>query len=127
GGVWSTRTTGAFTVQAGSVALALLAAVAVIRETVEPVAAGIVALIALGATAWAARFARAVDAQVAAGIAMLWAALCGASITIVPGDWRMLLIAVASALAAAGLTRALSVSTTGHVAFAAVLLVATLG
>lgn len=127
GGVWTTRTTGAFAVQAGSAALAVLAAVALTRGTVEPVAAGIVALIALGASWWAAQFARAVDAQVAGAVAMLWAALCGASIGIVPDGWPVVLIAVASALAAAGVSRVLTVSTTGHVAFAAVLLVAALG
>lgn len=127
GGVWSTRTTGAFTVQAGSTALTVLAAVAIMRGTAEPVAAGIVALIALGASWWAAQFARAVDAQVAAAVAMLWAGLSGASIGIVPAGWPVVLVAAASALVAAGVSRALTVTTTGHVAFAAVLLVAALG
>src|SRR5699024_5810248 len=111
GGVWSTRTTGAFTVQAGSTALTVLAAVAVRRGTAEPVAPGIVADVGPGASGWAARFARAVAAQVAAADAMLWAAVSGASIGIVPAGWPVVLGAASSGLVAAGVSRALSATT----------------
>lgn len=129
GGVWSTRTTGSFAVLAGSFALALLAVLALIRGYIDPVSGFLVAATGLGVTWWASQFARAFDAQMAGIITMAWAGLAGASIytTSMFWDWQPLVTALGAALVAAGLSRALTVFTTGHVAFGAVILVAGLG
>lgn len=126
GGLWTTRTTGSYAVLMGSFALAFLGVAAMIRGSVDPIPAFLVAFTGLGATWWAAEYARAFDAQMAGIVTMGWAAVGAAAIDSTTLHWAWLPVVLASgaALIAAGLARLLTVVTTGHVAFAAVLLVA---
>lgn len=129
GGAWSTRTTGSFTILTGSAALVILGLVLGPRDAIEPVPAFLVAFAVLGASWWASVFARTLDAQFAAIVAMGWAGLAAASIdsTHLSWGWLPLLMALGAALIAAVLSRLLTVATTAHIAFAAIMLFASLG
>ncbi|MEJ7634955.1 type VII secretion integral membrane protein EccD [Aeromicrobium sp.] len=134
GGVWSTRTTGSFTIIAGAGVLTALGLVSWIAGQVDdgnriadvnsPAATLFATAALLFVTWWAARFARVVDAQVAAAGAMVWAALFGS----VVGDragadtWQILGLSVVVVAFAAGAARLLTPAATGHLAVAAVLL-----
>jgi type VII secretion integral membrane protein EccD len=135
GGVWSTLTTRSYTVQLASVLLAVLAIGSwlagrygtseTLGDVGDPVPAALVVAALLFTTWWAATLARVLDAQVAAAVAMLWAALSGASVGESAGvdDWEVLAFAVAAVAVAAGVARLLTPAATGHLAAAAVLLV----
>ena len=136
GGVWSTLTTRSFTVVLGVsvlTALGLLSWVADhlddggrLAEVNTPAATLITTAVLLFVTWWASRFARVVDAQAAAAGAMVWAALAGS----VLGDradvdsWEVLAFGVVSVAVVAGAARLLTPAATGHLAVAAVVLVA---
>jgi type VII secretion integral membrane protein EccD len=136
GGVWTTRTTGSFTVLAGAAVLGVLALAALasgavllpgwVAEVGAPAAAAAAVAALLGATWWAGRFARSVDAGLAAVAAMLWGAVLGRSLfedVAVTNPTRLLAAVGALALVSAVavlLTRA----AVGHAAAAAVLLAA---
>ncbi|MEH3032851.1 MAG: type VII secretion integral membrane protein EccD [Aeromicrobium erythreum] len=138
GGVWVTRTTGSYAVLAGSAFLAAWGLVALLAGSLDGVgrladldtaggAAVAVAALVL-ATWWADRHARAQDAQVAAGVAMLWGALLGRSGGMSADLDPVLVLALAAvvAVAVAGLARLLTETATGHLAFGTVVLVAVL-
>ncbi|MGJ9414324.1 type VII secretion integral membrane protein EccD [Aeromicrobium sp. CF4.19] len=135
GGVWTTRTTGSFAVLAsvallGAWALAALVAgvvgTASLADLAEPVAAATAVIGLLGATWWAGANVRPVDAQVAAGVAMLWGVLLGRSV----GERLELepvLVLACAALAmalVAGLARLVTATATAHAAFGVVVLLA---
>ena len=136
GGVWVTRTTGSYTVLAGSAFLALWGLTALL---VTPLAGtsrladldsvgGAVAAVAalLFATWWADRFARPADARTAAAAAMLWGAMLGRSVAELAAAEPVLVLAAAAAgaLLVAGGARLLSEDATSHVAFGVVVLAA---
>ncbi len=133
GGSWSTRTTGSFAVMTGSVALGLLAVVVALGSVltsadwpmrVDSIAAGAAGVVSLGfATWWASLWAREVDAQVAAAVAMAWAAMLGWAVCdrLDTDPWVTATACVAAAAAVAGGCRLLTPATTGHIAFAGVL------
>lgn len=135
GGSWSTRTTGSFTVMAGSIALGILAAVVASASVlttadwpmrVDSLTTGISAVVVLTfVTWWASQWAREVDAQVAAGGAMAWAAMLGLGVCdrLDADAWVTLTVCLGAAAAVAGGCRLLTPAVTGHVAFAGVLLV----
>jgi len=136
GGVWSTVTTRSYTVIVGAVALALTGLVSWLAARIDGggrlddfTSAGPAAFctaVLLFATWWASRWARPLDAQLAAAAAMLWAALLGSAI----GDsadlegWETLVVAAAAVAIAAGAARALTTLATGHLATSVVLLTA---
>lgn len=135
GGSWTTRTTASFTVLTGSATLVLLAVLDVVGlfvlvgdpgglASIPTAAASIVVLVA--ATWWASLRARRIDAQLAAIAAMVWGVMLGLAVC-----WRedataavTLAACAAGAALVACATRALTAVTTGHVAFAGVLLLA---
>ncbi|KAA1395533.1 type VII secretion integral membrane protein EccD [Aeromicrobium ginsengisoli] len=136
GGVWSTLTTRSFTVILGVAVLTALGVIAWaagqldeggrLDDVVTPTATLLTTAILLFVTWWSSRFARVVDAQVAAAGAMVFAALAGA----VLGDradvdsWEVLAITVVSVALVAGIARLLTPAATGHLAVGAVVLVA---
>lgn len=136
GGVWSTLTTRSFTVILGVAVLTALGVVswvvgqldgnARLADVNTPAATLLTTAVLLFVTWWAARFARVVDAQAAAAGAMVWAALIGS----VLGDradvdsFEVVALTVVAVAFAAGAARLLTPAATGHLAVAAVLLVA---
>lgn len=136
GGVWSTLTTRSFTVILGVAVLTALGVVSWVAGQLDdgsrladlntPAATSLTTAVLLFVTWWAARFARVVDAQVAAAGAMLWAALLGS----VLGDradvdsFEIVALTVVAVALVAGVARLLTPAATGHLAVAAVLLVA---
>lgn len=136
GGVWGTRTSASASVLGGSAVLALWALLVVVdvpwigvgpASDVTLIVAGALAATAMvGVAWWASVFARPVDAQVAAATALAWGAVLGLAIgnaIDLPGA-IVQLIAVAVMALVAGASRLTTSWTTGHVAFAAVLLAA---
>lgn len=136
GGVWSTTTTRSAVVLGGSLLLAVWAAVSFLLDPVEGsstwtrldgvVGAGAAVATLLLATWWAARFARSLDAQVAAAAALLWGFLLGRAIAEPVPETVGLMVAVAVAAAVAGAARLLTAAATAHAAFAVVVLAAVL-
>lgn len=135
GGTWSTRTTGSFVVLAGSLLLALLALVVVTANLLSaamwpldvdsiPSSTAAVAVLTF-ATWWSTHRAREVDAQVAAAVAMVWAAMVSLALChrLEAGHWVTIAVCAAAAAAIAGVTRLLTPATTGHAAFGCVVLV----
>ncbi|MEX0428605.1 type VII secretion integral membrane protein EccD [Nocardioides sp. DS6] len=136
GGVWATPTTRSFAVLAGSGGLAAAGAVAWLSgrlglsgtlaglDSVGSAAAATVVL--LLATWWASRFARDLDAQVAAGVGLAWAALAGLAAGREADLSRGATLITAAVLVAvvAGVARLLTPAATGHAAFGAVMLAA---
>ncbi|VXC43679.1 type VII secretion integral membrane protein EccD [Aeromicrobium sp. 9AM] len=136
GGVWSTLTTRSFSVILGVAVLTALGVVswvagqladsARLADVITPAATLITAAVLLFVAWWSSQFARVVDAQVAAGGAMVWAALAGW----VAGDradvdtWETVAFTVVSVAVVAGIARLLTPAATGHLAAAAVILVA---
>ncbi len=136
GGVWSTLTTRSFSVILGVAVLTALGVVswvagqfadsARLADVITPAATLITAAVLLFVAWWSSRFARVVDAQVAAGGAMVWAALAGW----VAGDradvdtWETVAFTVVAVALVAGIARLLTPAATGHLAAAAVILVA---
>ncbi len=136
GGVWSTLTTRSFSVILGVAVLTALGVVswvagqfadsARLADIITPAATLITAAVLLFVAWWSSRFARVLDAQVAAGGAMVWAALAGW----VAGDradvdtWETVAFTVVSVALVAGIARLLTPAATGHLAAAAVMLVA---
>jgi len=135
GGVWSTLTTRSYTVLLASALLAVLGVGSwlatrygtsdTLSDVGDPVPAALAVAALLFATWWAATLARVLDAQVAAAVAMLWAAVLGAAIgeRADVDDWEVLAFAVAAVAVAAGVARLLTPAATGHLAAAVVLLV----
>lgn len=133
GGVWSTLTTRSFTSLLGAIVLAVLGLVSWLatqfdlgsrlEDVNSPSAAALASVVLLFTTWWASKFARVVDAQIAAAVAMLWAALFGAAI----GDrtgvdaWEVLAFTVVAVAVVAGVARLLTPAATGHLAAAAVI------
>ncbi len=135
GGVWSTRTTGAFAVLAGTAVLVVLGLLvwvgriggpAAWAELGSPVPVVLVVAVLLFATWWSSWVRHDLGSQVAAAGAMAWGALLGLSIASAADlDGSLTLTVCAAVVAAmAGVARLLVPTTTAHVAFAAVLLVA---
>lgn len=133
GGVWTTATTGTFTVLTGSVGLAVLGGVAVLADTfdlgpwaglLQPASALIAVAVLLLATWWSARAHRELDAQVAAAAALVWAALLGRALAADLDLATHLMLGLAALLVAlaAGSARLLTAATTAHLALAAILL-----
>lgn len=136
GGVWTTATTRSFAILGGSAALACAGVVAWLSgrlgvpatlEGLDSVgSAAAAAVVLLFATWWGSRFARDLDAQVAAGVALEWAALVGLAVGREAELSRGLTVVAAGVLTAvaAGLARLLTPAATGHAAFGGVMLVA---
>jgi type VII secretion integral membrane protein EccD len=137
GGTWTTRTTSSFVVLAGSIVLLALAALIALAglstsadwpTDLNSPATGGTAVVVMGfATWWASRTARDGDAQAAAVAAMAWGAMLALAVAdLADADpWVTATACVAAAAVVAGVTRLVTPVTTGHVAFAAVLLVVT--
>jgi len=139
GGVWSTLTTRSFSVTLGDAVLIAVGVVSWVAgqladggrlaEVITPAGALVATAVLLFVAWWSSRFARGVDAQVAAGAAMVWAALAGW----VVGDradvdtFEVVALAAVAVALAAGIARLLTPVATGHLAAAAVVLVAGLG
>lgn len=136
GGAWSTTTTRSFIVLVGALLLTTWAVVSLVVEPADGastwtrldglVGAGTAVAVLLLATWWAATFARALDAQVAAGVALLWGLLLGRAVAEPVPDTIGLMVAVAVAAAVAGGARLLTPAATAHAAFAVVVLAAVL-
>ncbi len=134
GGVWTTRTTGSFAVTGGAVVLALGGVVALLGEQIglpdeltdlDSIPSAVLAILALiGAVAWASRFARSFDGQVAGAVALGWAGLLGAAVGRGADlrGWVIVIVAVVLVALTAATARAVSDAATGHAAFAVVLL-----
>jgi type VII secretion integral membrane protein EccD len=135
GGVWSTLTTRSYAVVLGSLILTILGVASwlatqfdlgsSLADIADPAPAAVAVAVLIFATWWAATLARAVDAQIAAGAAMVWSAILGASLgeqADVAG-WEILAFAVIAIAAAAGVARLLTPAATGHLAAAGVLLI----
>ena len=136
GGVWTTLTTRSFTVILGVAVLTALGTVSWVvgradgesrlADVITPAATLLTTAVLLFVTWWAGRFARVVDAQVAAAGAMVWAALAGS----VLGDradvesFEVVALTVVVVALVAGAARLLTPAATGHLAVAAVLLIA---
>ncbi len=136
GGVWSTLTTRSFSVILGVTVLTALGVVswvagefaggARLADVTTPAATLITTAVLLFVAWWASRFARVVDAQVAASGAMVWAALAGS----VVGEradvdsWEIVALTVVAVALVAGIARLLTSAATGHLAVAAVILIA---
>ncbi len=133
GGVWTTRTTGSFAVQAGATLLGVLALASLTSQLfgspswigqVDPPGAATGAVVGLlFATWWAERFARPVDAAAAALSAMLWGALLGrAAVTgLDVQPWTELACALLGLAVVAGAAVLITRAAIGHAAAAAVL------
>lgn len=135
GGVWTTVSTRSFVVRAGSAALGVagLAAflgarsdVASLADLGAPVSAVLAIAVLLLATWWGSYLAEELDAQIAAGVAMGWGALLVAGLQpdLHLGTEMAMGLAAVVVAAVAGVARLLTPATTGHLAFAAVLLAA---
>lgn len=134
GGVWTTGTTGAFAVLAGTTVLVVLGLLAWVgrvggpsawADVAGPVPVVLVVAVLLFATWWSAWAGHDLGSQVAAAGAMAWGVLLGLSISSAADlDGSLALTVCASVVAAiAGVARLLTPRTTAHLAFAAVLLV----
>jgi type VII secretion integral membrane protein EccD len=135
GGVWDTPTTRSFTILVGSAVLGLLALLAVgsdqlgrgsWAELLSPASALTAVVVLLLGTWWSAQQRRDGDAQVAAAVALVWAALLGASLGAGADLAPHLALGLGAVLVtvAAGVARLLTPAATGHLAVAAVLLLA---
>jgi type VII secretion integral membrane protein EccD len=136
GGVWTTRTTGSFTVVAGAsllggLALAVLGSAFMalpgwVAEVGDPAAAAAATAALLGATWWAGQFARSLDAGLAAVAAMLWGGVLGRSLLedVAATEATRLLAAVVALALVSAVAVLLTRAAVGHAATAAFLLVA---
>lgn len=136
GGVWSTSTTGSFVVLTIAVVLGVWALLSLTTAGLPglsgldgldtPAAAATAVVGLLGATWWAGVSARSFDAQVAAGVALVWGALLGRSLAESSGAEDVLVLAGAAAgLALVALAaRLLTPAATAHGAFAVLVLLA---
>lgn len=135
GGTWTPRTTVSFSVLTGSIVLLLLALLGVVaaaggaawaRDLASTQTSAVLAVVLVGATWWASVRARPVDTAVAAAAAMTWGAALGLALCRQGDVPAPVTVAACAALAAlvAAVTRALTAATTGHVAFAFVVLLA---
>lgn len=135
GGTWTPRTTVSFSVLTGSIVLLLLALLGAVaaaggaawaRDLASTQTSAVLAVVLVGATWWASVRARPVDTAVAAAAAMTWGAALGLALSRQGDVPAPVTVAACAALAAlvAAVTRALTAATTGHVAFAFVVLLA---